>query len=197
MDGPERRGPIGGACLRRQGRLPTPLTPCLGGIALRAMPVRLASSPNGHGFAALRVEYPPNPLSYGSIKGGAAQRLKSFFESKGRKHASALFFLRRNELPARRLPTTRKSLGRMGGGLEGGRRDFLQKVPPSPSNLLYSAFTSPITEMAMRSASTTFLKRASSTLANQRLPIHMPIAIGTRKTAVKMSVPRWMRPCCQ
>ena len=34
----------------------------LGKIALRAMPVRLASSPNGLGVAALWVEFPPDPL---------------------------------------------------------------------------------------------------------------------------------------
>ena len=34
----------------------------LGKIALRAMPVRLASSSNGLGVAALWVEFPPDPL---------------------------------------------------------------------------------------------------------------------------------------
>ena len=34
----------------------------LGKIALHAMPVRLASSPNGLGVAALWVEFPPDPL---------------------------------------------------------------------------------------------------------------------------------------
>ena len=34
----------------------------LGEIALRAMPVRLEDSPNGHGFAALWVEFPSDPL---------------------------------------------------------------------------------------------------------------------------------------
>ena len=33
-----------------------------GKTALRAMPVRLEDSPNGHGFAALWVEFPSDPL---------------------------------------------------------------------------------------------------------------------------------------
>lgn len=42
----------------------------LGKIALRAMPVRLASSPNGLGVAALWVEFPQNALSTaGNVKG--------------------------------------------------------------------------------------------------------------------------------
>ena len=52
----------------------------LGEIALRTMPVRLASSPNGLGVAALWVEFPPDPLRVALVGG---EGLKTDFEVAG------------------------------------------------------------------------------------------------------------------
>ena len=55
-EGQGRRIAAGSARTRRAAARTYP-----GEMALRAMPVRFASSPNGHGFAARWVEFPPDP----------------------------------------------------------------------------------------------------------------------------------------
>ena len=114
------------------------------------MPVRLATSPNGHGFAALWVEFPRPPQSEkdGSASGLRRKRNRPFRSDAVRRAllfvrtASTAFLrikthwrLHRSAIPepsANRDSIKSKIFGRGGGGLEGAGRTFSRKSSPPP-----------------------------------------------------------------
>ena len=91
----------------------------LGEIALCAMPVRLEDSPNGHGFAALWVEFPSDPLraaaqcsvpkrfafsAQNTVPPFRASQLCPFFMSWNGKRPPLVFFTRNRRLPSGNNP---------------------------------------------------------------------------------------------
>ena len=142
----------------------------LGKIALRAMPVRLASSPNGLGVAALWVEFPPDPLrvaaqcfmpkpfafsAQNTVPPFRASQSCPFFMSWNGKRPPLVFLHAEPEASVREQsaaapqpfpdPFT-KVFGRGGGGLEGAGKTFLQKGFPAPSSLppFYTMLKTPV-----------------------------------------------------